>query len=52
MICTLIKEWEIGPKYRVSNPHQRQGNKKYVWKTPPTLLHSKSRGKKPDIHTH
>jgi len=27
-------------------PHQRLGNKKYAWKTPPKLPHSKSRGKK------
>jgi len=40
----LRKGGHIGPEYRMSNPHQRQGNRKYVWKTPPKLAHSKSRG--------
>jgi len=35
----------------MSNPHQRQKNKKYAWKTPPKLPHSRSRGKKTDIPT-
>jgi len=41
----LRKGRHIGPKHLMPNPHERQGNKKYAWKTSPRLPHSKGRDK-------